>query len=1000
MGSDGSEHGEPSLHLDIRGDNERRDHDTEVNETAEDQDHGRLVDGNDTGGATRHIIIATGNASQRTLGKKSTGHGRDEDDDQWGQQLHDFDDSADNGGSEANRERKATQSAKQSGPLPDQASSFAMAEGGEIPKPPKEQPNWGTTGTLAAASNAVAQDDGSVITLKYHEPPEARKPSPRDQWKLFVFKDDAIVDTIDLGTRSCWLAGRDSAVVDLLAAHPSISKQHAVLQFRFVEKRNEFGDRIGRVKPYLLDLASANGTKLNHEEVATQRYVELQDKDMVQFGHTDTGYLFPFQESTNLGSSSQGSVNLDVSRFEVTPVFTHPDAHVDIILVHGLNGQPKRTWTAKNGLYWPAELLPETLKKSPANILVYGYNADVYGRGTESSPSDNFIYQHAMTLVSHLTAFRQNRGTSNNPLIWVTHSLGGILVKRALLYSNDLRDADHEASRSIYVSTYGIIFLGTPHTGSGLAFWGRVLQGMGSAAPKKFFDTEPVLIKSLKRNNERLQEINNHFLDIYQRFKIQMVHENHKTDLKGTKAFVVDVDSASPQLPGVTYYGIEADHSNICKFDGANAPGYQTMVTSIQEWVIEAPPVIEIRWTVEHEDRVARARREIEERRLTATIRARSKSNADTDLIEGIPDLLSLRAVMAKVDSTTILSPGELVESPITSIPLASAAATSPMPLLPPPVSSTTSGTSTVKQDPLFLHPEKFRPNSYFVGRKRELEELHRKLTDSAKRAEGTSAVVIQSLPGGGKTHLARQYVFQHRDDYPGGIYWIRAKSIAEMEQFFWTIAKNEALRNIVEKTLEKKPSSSSDSQKELCDPHNIVNIVRAWFSSFDQWLVVFDGIIFNTPGIERFIPDAKNTSIIYTSIQSDVSGRYEFDNPQIMKLDMLSPEDARDLLLTEMERKKPWREGERAQALEIVKRMGCLPLMVHAAARHIKTTREPLSKYLRTLQNRIWASDLPAYYNVWDELKSRGAYPSLNLMYILAFLGGRVPVGFLNLVH
>lgn len=83
------------------------------------------------------------------------------------------------------------------------------------------------------------------------------------------------------------------------------------------------------------------------------------------------------------------------------------------------------------------------------------------------------------------------------------------------------------------------------------------------------------------------------------------------------RAFVVDVDSASPQLPGVTYYGIEADHSNMCKFDGPSAPGFRTMVTSIKEWVKEAPPVIEVRWTVEQEDRVARARREIEERRLT-----------------------------------------------------------------------------------------------------------------------------------------------------------------------------------------------------------------------------------------------------------------------------------------------------------------------------------------------------------------------------------------------
>ncbi|CAK7565319.1 MAG: hypothetical protein SEPTF4163_003233 [Sporothrix epigloea] len=208
------------------------------------------------------------------------------------------DDESNGGSSGDQKEARHIQPAKRNGPLPDQEVSFAMAEGHEPPKPPKEQPNWGTTGALAAASNAVAQADGSSVTLKYHEPPEARKPSPHDQWKLFVFKDGAIVDTIDLGARSCWLAGRDETVVDLLAAHPSISKQHAVLQFRHVEKRNEFGDRVGRVKPYLLDLASANGTKLNHDEVATQRYVELQDKDLVQFGHSTREYVLMLAPKT------------------------------------------------------------------------------------------------------------------------------------------------------------------------------------------------------------------------------------------------------------------------------------------------------------------------------------------------------------------------------------------------------------------------------------------------------------------------------------------------------------------------------------------------------------------------------------------------------------------------------------------------------------------------------------------------------------------------------
>ncbi|KAK4676010.1 hypothetical protein QC764_508210 [Podospora pseudoanserina] len=179
---------------------------------------------------------------------------------------------------------------KHRGPLPSQDDSFAVSNGGE-PEKPKEKPNFGNSGALAAASNSVTQADGTTITLKYHEPAEARKPSPRDEWKLFVFKGEDIVDTIDLGSRSCWLVGREQAVVDLLAEHPSISKQHAVIQFRYTEKRNEFGDKIGRVKPYLIDLESANGTMLNGDKVPESRYLELRNKDMVQFGSSTREYV-------------------------------------------------------------------------------------------------------------------------------------------------------------------------------------------------------------------------------------------------------------------------------------------------------------------------------------------------------------------------------------------------------------------------------------------------------------------------------------------------------------------------------------------------------------------------------------------------------------------------------------------------------------------------------------------------------------------------------------
>ncbi|OAA49669.1 Forkhead-associated (FHA) domain protein [Metarhizium rileyi] len=179
---------------------------------------------------------------------------------------------------------------KRGGPLPSQEDSFAITRG-EEPEKPKEKPNFGSSGALAAASNSVAQADGTSIVLKYHEPPEARKPPTRDQWKLFVFKGRDIVDTIDLSLRSCWLVGRELAVVDMPAEHPSISKQHAVIQFRYTEKRNEYGDKIGRVKPYLIDLESANGTVLNDSKVPDSRYLELRDKDMIQFGSSTREYV-------------------------------------------------------------------------------------------------------------------------------------------------------------------------------------------------------------------------------------------------------------------------------------------------------------------------------------------------------------------------------------------------------------------------------------------------------------------------------------------------------------------------------------------------------------------------------------------------------------------------------------------------------------------------------------------------------------------------------------
>lgn len=55
-------------------------------------------------------------------------------------------------------------------------------------------------------------------------------------------------DLLHISQQSCYLFGRDRGVVDIPLDHLSCSKQHAVLQFRLIVERNEFGDEKRNIK--------------------------------------------------------------------------------------------------------------------------------------------------------------------------------------------------------------------------------------------------------------------------------------------------------------------------------------------------------------------------------------------------------------------------------------------------------------------------------------------------------------------------------------------------------------------------------------------------------------------------------------------------------------------------------------------------------------------------------------------------------------------------------
>ncbi len=86
-----------------------------------------------------------------------------------------------------------------------------------------------------------------------------------------------------------------------------------------------------------------------------------------------------------------------------------------------------------------------------------------------------------------------------------------------------------------------------------------------------------------------------------------------------SRILIVDSNSASPQLPGVTYYGVEASHSQMCKFDSASAPGFRAVSTDLRQWALDAPALIEQRWAAEMGERAARVQCEWTERMSVAS---------------------------------------------------------------------------------------------------------------------------------------------------------------------------------------------------------------------------------------------------------------------------------------------------------------------------------------------------------------------------------------------
>lgn len=119
-----------------------------------------------------------------------------------------------------------------------------------------------------------------VPPLKYTEPPWGGK-APDASYSLEILKNGTIVDTVPLAQRSFYVVGR-LPVCDVSLEHPSISRYHAVIQYRSQAGDSESaGEDTGF---YLHDLGSTHGTVVNKNKIPPKTYIRLRVGHVLKFG--------------------------------------------------------------------------------------------------------------------------------------------------------------------------------------------------------------------------------------------------------------------------------------------------------------------------------------------------------------------------------------------------------------------------------------------------------------------------------------------------------------------------------------------------------------------------------------------------------------------------------------------------------------------------------------------------------------------------------------------
>ncbi|QPF85346.1 hypothetical protein IC762_03150 [Bradyrhizobium genosp. L] len=222
------------------------------------------------------------------------------------------------------------------------------------------------------------------------------------------------------------------------------------------------------------------------------------------------------------------------------------EKRANVVFVHGLGGHPYDTWrrSPTGDTFWPLWLAEDVKGLS---VFSFGY----------ISPATNWLGTAMPLLDEAANALRvllNDTRLHDGPIVFVCHSLGGLIVKQVLRAANEQRSDPQTAEFLARVRQ--VVFVATPHTGSGKA---TLLERLG------FWTWGSDSARDLVANKPELRDLNFGYRILARERKDQLRHLSYYEMVNTLFGRIVEPDSADPGLPDCTPTPIREDHITIAK---------------------------------------------------------------------------------------------------------------------------------------------------------------------------------------------------------------------------------------------------------------------------------------------------------------------------------------------------------------------------------------------------------------------------------------------------